>query len=61
MSCNVVSITPHHEQDLMVIGTDCTGRCKSNFPTITTMMATEIKRKQAINLEDITYIICTEL
>jgi hypothetical protein len=45
----------------MVIGTDCTGRCKSNFPTITTMMATEIKRKQAINLEYITYIICTEL
>jgi hypothetical protein len=39
-SHNVVSSTPRHEQHsnsyaLVVIGTDCTGSCKSNYHTIT--------------------------
>jgi hypothetical protein len=41
LSYNVVSSTPRHErgsnsQLLVVIGTDCTGNCKSNYHTITT-------------------------
>jgi len=40
LSHNVISSTPHHEQDLittlMVIGTDCTDSCKSNYHTTTT-------------------------
>ena len=36
----VVSSTPRHERTmLLVIGTDCTGSCKSNYHTITTSMA----------------------
>ena len=40
LSHNVVSSTPHHDwhsnaQLLVVIGTDCTGSCKSNYHTIT--------------------------
>ena len=42
LSNNVVSITPRHERGfelttLVVIGTICTGSCKSNYHTITTM------------------------
>ena len=42
LSHNVVSSTPRHERGLnsqttvVVIGTDCTGSCKSNYHTITT-------------------------
>jgi hypothetical protein len=44
LSHNVVLSTPCHErgsksQLLVVIGTDCTGSCKSNYHTITTTMA----------------------
>ena len=36
----VVSSTPRHERTmLLVIGTDRTGSCKSNYHTITTSMA----------------------
>ena len=40
LSHNVVSSTPRHKQGsklttLVVIGTDCTGSCKSNYHTIT--------------------------
>ena len=45
-SHNVVSSTPCNEEDLdlttlilVVIGTDCTGNCKSNYHTNTTMTA----------------------
>jgi hypothetical protein len=43
LSHNVVHVssTPHHELELttfVVIGTDCTGSCKSNYHTIMTMM-----------------------
>ena len=39
LSHNVVSSTPRHEQDfelttLVVMGTDCTGSCKSNYHMI---------------------------
>jgi hypothetical protein len=41
LSQNVVSSTPHHERNsnlttLVVMGTHCIGRCKSNYQTITT-------------------------
>ena len=41
-SHNVVSSTPHHERDsnltmLVMIGTDCTGSCKSNYNAIMTI------------------------
>ena len=39
---NVVYSTPRHERDsnsLVVIDTDCTGSCKSNYHTITTIPA----------------------
>ena len=44
LSHNVVSSTPRHERgfkltSLVVIGTDCTGSCKSNYHTITTTTA----------------------
>jgi hypothetical protein len=45
LSHNVVSSTPHHERGsfklttLFVIGMDCTCSCKSNYHTMTTMMA----------------------
>ena len=42
LSHNVVSSAPHHERDSnsqVVIGTDCIGSRKSNYHTITTMMA----------------------
>ena len=44
LSHNVVSSTPYHERGfklttLLVIDTDCTGSCKSNYHTITTMTA----------------------
>jgi hypothetical protein len=44
LSHNVVSNTPHCEWDLnsqlvVMIGTDCTGSCKSNYHMITTTMA----------------------
>ena len=40
LSHNVVSSAPRHEWDsnsqtLLVIGTDCTGSCKSNYRAIT--------------------------
>ena len=46
LSHNVVSSTPYHERDskfttLVVIGTDCTGSCKSKNHTITPMTAPE--------------------
>ena len=44
LSHNVVSSTSRHKRDsnsqlLVEIGTDCTGSCKSNYHTITTMTA----------------------
>ena len=41
LSHNVVSSTPLQSRftTLVVIGTDCTGSCKSNYHTITTTMA----------------------
>ena len=39
LSHNVALSTPHHEQALVVIGTDCIGSCKSNYHTIMTMTA----------------------
>ena len=44
LSHNLVSSTPRHERGwnsllLVVIDTDCTGSCKSNYHTITTMIA----------------------
>ena len=45
LSHNVVSSTPRHERDLnsqltlVVIGTDCTGSCKSNYHMIMTTTA----------------------
>jgi hypothetical protein len=38
LSHNILSSTPRHEwgSTLVVIGTDCTGSCKSNYHTITT-------------------------
>jgi hypothetical protein len=49
LSHNVVSSTPHHERGFklttsMVIGTDCTGSYKSNYPMITTTTALFAKR-----------------
>ena len=46
LSHNVVSSTPRHQWGfeltaLVVIGTDCTGNCKSNYHTITTTTAPE--------------------
>jgi hypothetical protein len=45
LSHNVVSSTPRHERGfeltaLVVISTDCTGSCKSNYYAITTTAAT---------------------
>ena len=42
LSHNVVSNTPHHEQEcelttLVLTGTDCAGSCKSIYHTITTV------------------------
>ena len=42
LSHNVVSSTPHLSgirTTLVMIGTDCTGSCKSSYHTITTMTA----------------------
>ena len=44
LSHSVVSSTPCHQQGsklttLVVIGTDCTGSCKPDYPTITAMTA----------------------
>ena len=41
LSHNVVLSTPRHERcsNSQLIGTDCTGCCKSNYHKITTMMA----------------------
>jgi hypothetical protein len=46
LSHSIVSSTPRHERVfeltiLVVIGTDCTGSCKFNYHTITTMTAPE--------------------
>ena len=42
-SHNVVSSTGFELTMLVVIGTDCTGRWKSNYRTITTTMAPDVK------------------
>ena len=50
---SVISITPCHEgfklTSLVVIGTDCTGSCKSNFHKITTMTAPWLKDNQHLS------------
>ena len=70
LSHNVVSNTPCHEQGsfkltLVVIGTDCTGSCKSNYHMIRTMMAsvifvwswTSLNAKIAVYILDLLFII----
>ena len=49
-SHNVVSSTPRDERDstLVVIGTDCTGSCKSNHHAITTTTAPVIYIKTKV-------------
>ena len=51
LSHNVVSNTPRYERGielkiLVVIGTDCTGSCKSNYHAITTTTALKKMNKQ---------------
>jgi len=43
---------------LVVIGTDCTGSCKSNFYTITTTTAPEMKPKISITPQYL-HMVCT--
>jgi len=54
LSHNAVLSTLHHEQGsnsmLVVIGTDCTGSCKSNYHTIMTTMVPD--NLQIIHEED---------
>ena len=50
-SHNVVSSTPRHERGfelttLVMIGTDCTGSCKSNYHIITTTTAPTYNEKK---------------
>ena len=60
LSPNVVLSTPRHERDsnsvLVVIGSDYTGSCKSNYHMIITRMALE-----NIYLEDLNIFYCEEL
>jgi len=50
LSHNIVSSTHRHELTiLVVIGTDCTGSCKSNYHTVTTMMTPGLCRVKHVN------------
>jgi hypothetical protein len=61
LSQKVVSSTTRHETrfklTLVVIGTDCTGSCKSNYHTITTTIAPLFQRKKILQIYKFTKIV----
>jgi hypothetical protein len=52
LSHNVVSSTPRHLTTVVMIGTDCTGSCKSNYNTITYSFSKRLSiyKKSYINI-----------